>query len=120
MQKIQLLLSQLAGRGVGKITTSKLSASLRIRELQLLISLIIPIFKAYPLRTAKYFDFKDWEKAIEIKSQAKVLRKGTTLTGPSYLLSQNEIDEILKLKDCMNSNRVAIDLSLLPQADLNP
>jgi hypothetical protein len=114
------VLSQLAGRRVGNVTTSKLSASLTILDLQVVRSLIIPIFNAYPLRSAKYFDFKDWEKAIEINSQAQVVSKGTPLTGPSYLLSPNELKEIIRLKDCMNDNRVNTDLSLLPQGEVNP
>jgi len=78
---------------VRSLVISKLSASLVITNFSVHRSLIVPIFNAYPLRSAspeilsgcnkvayhfrfgKYFDFKDWEKAINIKSQSTVLKK---------------------------------------------
>jgi hypothetical protein len=120
LKQIQLVLSQLAGRQVGSLAIYKLSVVLVISNFSILRSLIKPIFNAYPLRSAKYFDFTDWEKAINIKSQAKVIRKETLFESPSYLLSLNEIEEIIKLKNCMNDNRDSINLSLLPQGELNP
>lgn len=117
---IQSNLSLLAGTPVGNLLTSKFSATLAFTNFKILRALIIPIFNAYPLRSAKYFDFKTWEEAINIKSQAKILKKGSSLNGPSYSLSSEEINKIIKLKDSMNSNRQFIDESLLPQGELNP
>jgi hypothetical protein len=104
LKQIKSKLTELAGVEVGNISVYKLSATLAFTNLKVLKALIIPIFNAYPLISAKYLDFKDWEKAINIKSNAKVVREETLLSSPRYLLTLEEINKIIKLKEGMNSS----------------
>jgi len=120
LKQIKSKLTELAGVEVGNISVYKLSATLAFTNLKVLKALIIPIFNAYPLISAKYLDFKDWEKAINIKSNAKVVREETLLSSPRYLLTLEEINKIIKLKEGMNSSRNFVNESLLPQNELNP
>lgn len=113
LKKIKLELSQLAGKEVGSISISNSipRASLTFNDFSFLTCFIIPIFNAYPLRTCKYLDFKDWEKAINIKNQA------TNITSlpyrPQFKLSEDQLNNIINLKmGCVH--RTGVELILIP------
>lgn len=54
-------LNYLSGKEVGIINIFENSVKFSIQNFYLIKELIIPIFKVFPLRSAKYLEFKDWE-----------------------------------------------------------
>lgn len=73
------------------------------------------MFCIYPLRTSKYLDFKDWFEAIQIKSNSTPSQRKS-----NYILLKEELDTIIQLKFKMNSKRLFVDSSLLPDTPISP
>ena len=111
LQRIKNELSLIAGREIGGISINgkKNTAELTIGEFNIIKNLIIPILNEYPLRTTKYLDFKDWEKACLLAKQC------STRGLPAETLAT-----ILELKKGMNTGRTNFDSNLLPQGQLEP
>ena len=57
-----------------------------------LINIIIPFFDKYPIRGVKVKDFQDFQKVAELMSYKKHL-------------TRDGLDQILKIKNVMNTNR---------------
>ncbi len=68
-------------------------------------SVIIPIFKEFPLQTTKYLDFISFLDAALIKLNSNKER----LAGGAKNLSKRELVQLKKLKESMNSGRLEID-----------
>jgi NADH-ubiquinone oxidoreductase chain 3 len=102
--KIKTELSLLAGKDIGRIYINKSdnACELSFLEFKVLRDLFVPIFKSYPLRTSKFLDFKDWEKAILLKNNSL-----------KTSLSEETLTKILELKKGMNTGRTQVDENLI-------
>lgn len=69
--------------GVGKVSVSGIMAEYRLRDVKLIIEHIIPLFKAYPLLTSKYYNFDLFKQAAEIMANPvfSTLEKDSLLTS---------------------------------------
>jgi NADH-ubiquinone oxidoreductase chain 3 len=114
LKYIKYELSSIIGKEVGLIYTSEIRklVTYTIQDFNIIKELIIPIFNFYSLRTAKYLDFKDWEKGV--------LLKGNSLKQLNSKLSDNTLTQILKLKKGMNTGRTIINNDILPDGPVNP
>lgn len=74
--------------------------SYTIQNFYIIKEFIIPIFNTYTLRTAKYLDFKDWEKGVFLKFNSN--------------LSDDTLTQILTLKEGMNRGRTLVNSDHLP------
>jgi hypothetical protein len=103
----------LANREVGVIVDSKdqHESYFTISKFQDIQEILIPIFSTYYFTTSKYLDFKDFKTAVEIR-KASFLEKRK--------LNLEELDNILKLKLGMNSQRKIFDNNSLPKRTLTP
>lgn len=122
LNRIKFELSRLAGTTVGDVKPDFTygSATYRVHNFKIIRALLIPIFQAYPLRTAKYFDFMKWVSAIEIKSNGTIVRGETNLNAAAYNLSLDQINKIGELKRTMNNTSTVVDLELLPKGEIHP
>ena len=81
--------------GCGKYYSSVKSdiGDFRVEKLSDISEIIIPFFKKYPIRGIKAIDFQDWCKVAELMNTKKHL-------------TPEGLDQIRKIKDGMNKNRV--------------
>jgi NADH:ubiquinone oxidoreductase subunit 3 (subunit A) len=114
LKYIKQELSSLANKEVGIIQISKTKnlVSYTIQKFDIIKELIIPIFNIYILRTAKYLDFKDWEKAV--------LLKINSLKQLNSNLSDDTLTQILTLKKGMNRGRTMVNDDHLIDGFVNP
>lgn len=110
---IKNLLSELAKRDVGIIVDSKgdHESYYTISKFQDILEIIIPIFSTYYFTTSKFLDFQDFKAAAEIKKSSFMEKKR---------LTEEELNNILKLKLGMNSQRVSFNINDLPKRSLTP
>lgn len=106
---IQKLLTRLAkGRKIGVITDSKNfhESYYSVNRFKDIIHIINPIFSKYYFTTSKYLDFMDLKKASNIKLISYLAKRK---------LNNKELEEILKLKSKMNTNRICFNPNSLPK-----
>lgn len=94
--------------GVGVVKIEKDSCIYIVSSISDLIDIIIPIFNKYPLLSTKTFYFNDFYRAILIKLN----HLGTSLSKSSY-------DEIVRIKNGMNSQRTTYNDLLLTSLAYN-
>src|SRR5689334_3263634 len=82
--------------GIGNVNINGNSAKFIVNKFEEIINVIVPIFKEFPLQTTKYLDFTCFLQAIMIKNKV----------GLNSSLSQQEKDNITKLKESMNAKRL--------------
>jgi len=88
--------------GIGSVFMDKNSVVFQVSSNDEIKSVIIPIFKAFPLRTTKVYDFDKFCQAVDLK-----------LTSGSY--TDTLFKQTLDLKDQMNTQR---NPSLLSEASV--
>jgi hypothetical protein len=120
---IKNLLSKLAERELGVIVDSKdqHESYYSVSKFQDIVGVIIPIFSLYYFTTSKYFDFRDFKTAAEIKMVSFLEKRK---------LNDTELEKILAIKSGMNASRkgrqaknkwpAAIDPKSLPKRTLTP
>lgn len=110
---IQNLLSNLAKRKVGVMVDSKNQheSYYSVSKFKDIVGVIIPIFSYFHFTTSKYFDFRDFKTAAEIKLRFYL---------ENIKLSNTELRDILLLKSGMNTSRVNFDPYSLPKRTLTP
>lgn len=110
---IQKLLSRLANRPIGVIVDSKTyhESYYSVDKIQDIVEIINPIFTKYHFTTSKYLDFIDFKTAADIKMISFLAKRK---------LNDQELQEILKLKNKMNTMRVSFNLEDLPKRPLTP
>jgi len=96
---------KILGIGTVFIGKTRSSAKFTVNNFEDIYSIIIPIFKEFPLQTTKYLDFIDFKDAATIKLNSKGMSKGRN----SYNnISQADKAKLKKLKVRMNSGRLVI------------
>ena len=78
-----------------KIYIKKNSVELQISKLSDIVEILIPFFQKYPLLGVKNLDFLDFVKICEM------------LLSKKYLTSNEEFNNLIKIKSNMNLNRKA-------------
>lgn len=98
-------IAKILGIGVIKISKTRPSAIFYVQKFEDITSVIIPIFKEFPLQTTKYLDFTCFRDAALIKLNSKGIYRGRI----SYTnFSKADLVKLKKLKECMNSGRLVI------------
>ena len=89
--------------GIGNINNNKTnkSAVFFVNKFEDITSVLIPIFKEFPLQTTKYLDFSFFLEACLIKLNIKKV-------GLENNQSTMDLIKLKKLKESMNSNRLYI------------
>ena len=80
------------GINAGSVSLNRNAYVFRVVNFSELTEIILPLFVNYPIQGIKYFDYLDFLKAVEIIKNKNHL----TLEG---------LEQILKIKDGMNSRR---------------
>ena len=108
---IKNLLSKLAERELGVIVDSKdqHESYYSVSKFQDIVGVIIPIFSLYHFTTSKYFDFRDFKTAAEIKMVSFFEKRK---------LSDIELEKILAIKSGMNASRKIFYPKSLPKRTL--
>ncbi len=94
------------GVGEVKIVKGRNSAVFSVNKLNDIIKVILPIFKEFPLQTTKYLDFTSFSKAVQIKFNSQSF-------GTKKRISKTDLIKIKKLRETLNSGRLAIDKNQL-------
>lgn len=110
---IKNLLSEIGGREVGVIVDSKDNheSYFTVNKFKDILEIIIPVFTKYHFTTSKYFDFKDFCLAAEIKISSVLGQRK---------LKQAELEKILSIKSGMNSLRIQFNVHDIPKRPLTP
>nr|YP_008964966.1 LAGLIDADG endonuclease [Annulohypoxylon stygium]AHB33525.1 LAGLIDADG endonuclease [Annulohypoxylon stygium] len=87
------------------ITKTRSSARFYVEKFEDINSVIIPIFKQYPLQTTKYLDFANFLDAAFIKLNSSGIYNGRMLNNK---FSDTDLLKLKKLKEAMNSGRLII------------
>lgn len=111
LEYIKNLLSGLVNREVGVIVDSKnLHESYYIiAKFQDILEILIPIFSKYYFTTSKFLDFQDFKAAAEISKTSYMEKRK---------LNKEELNQILKIKSGMNSQRLQFNINDLPKRSL--
>lgn len=94
--------------GVGNVVLNKTrpSAKFYVEKFKDINSVIIPIFKEYPLQTTKYLDFICFSNASIIKLNSNGIYRGRILNNK---FSTTDLFKLKELKESMNSKRLTIE-----------
>lgn len=89
--------------GVGRVLVNKNkdSALFFVSKFEDITSVLIPLFKKFPLQTTKYLDFLSFEKAASIILNSKNLK--------NKYLSSLDLEKLINLKQSINTKRLSIN-----------
>lgn len=107
--EVLYLLAKVLGVGTVWIDHNQKKARFSVTRLEDIISVLIPIFRKFPLQTTKYLDFLCFEEAASILYSNRLNNIG---------LSSLDLEKLIKLKQSMNSKRLHIseeELKLLTE-----
>lgn len=96
--------------GIGKVNKSntRTSAKYCVNDFKDITSVLIPIFKEFPLQTTKYLDFTSFMNAAAlIKLNSKGSYRGGRISYNN--ISDSDMVKLKKLKEFMNSGRSFIE-----------
>lgn len=95
--------------GIGKVNKSntRTSAKYCVNDFKDITSVLIPIFKEFPLQTTKYLDFTSFMNAALIKLNSKGSYRGGRISYNN--ISDSDMVKLKKLKEFMNSGRSFIE-----------
>jgi hypothetical protein len=90
------------GLGVGRVLVNKNkdSAVFSISKFEDINSVLIPLFKNFPLQTTKHLDFISFADAASIISNSKNLKNKLSLL---------ELEKLMDLKQSINTKRLIIN-----------